>query len=431
MKNLQLLLFTLCIILATPEKITPQNADNFGFYGYMRSGYGITPEGDPMVAFQAPNAEAKYRLGNEAEAYIEPLFKYSYKDENGAAFESILRLAFVTPTSKSNQFTTTTSVREAYASLRGISSKKPELAFWAGQRFYDRYDVHITDFWYRDMSGFGGGFEDLKIGKETKLAVAFLGGSIDQLGSSGNVIPQNEFTFNKATADVRVYNIGFLSGKLGLTFDYSYFKGDSVVLDQGTYSLKSSNGISFGLMHELPFEGGRNKFSAFYGTGAAENYKAIIQQPIGLTPKPGSPVEIKDMSRFRILNDLLLNVNAKYSILGFAMYQHLDNAQSTNNTLHCFSLGMRNAFHINRYFSVLAEVGADYTRQQHTTSGSLIKITLAPQLSPLNEILSRPAVRAFVTYAAWSDDFKGMVGTPAFGNDTSGVVFGIQMETWW
>ena len=29
----------------------------------------------------------------------------------------------------------------------------------------ERYDVHLNDFWYRDMSGFGGGFEDLMLGK--------------------------------------------------------------------------------------------------------------------------------------------------------------------------------------------------------------------------------------------------------------------------
>jgi len=42
--------------------------------GYMRAGYGRDNEGGPQVAFQAPGAFAKYRLGNEAENYGELTF---------------------------------------------------------------------------------------------------------------------------------------------------------------------------------------------------------------------------------------------------------------------------------------------------------------------------------------------------------------------
>jgi len=46
----------------------------FEFHGYLRSGYGLNSEGGQQVAFQAPGAEAKYRLGNEAETYGEFIF---------------------------------------------------------------------------------------------------------------------------------------------------------------------------------------------------------------------------------------------------------------------------------------------------------------------------------------------------------------------
>ena len=46
----------------------------FKFHGYFRSGYGLNSEGGQQVAFQAPGAEAKYRLGNEAETYGEFIF---------------------------------------------------------------------------------------------------------------------------------------------------------------------------------------------------------------------------------------------------------------------------------------------------------------------------------------------------------------------
>src|SRR5262249_10062497 len=46
----------------------------FEFHGYFRSGYGLNSKGGSQVAFQAPGADAKYRLGNEAETYGEFIF---------------------------------------------------------------------------------------------------------------------------------------------------------------------------------------------------------------------------------------------------------------------------------------------------------------------------------------------------------------------
>ena len=51
-----------------------QQAKAFEFHGYLRSGYGLNSRGGQQVAFQAPGADAKYRLGNEAETYAELIF---------------------------------------------------------------------------------------------------------------------------------------------------------------------------------------------------------------------------------------------------------------------------------------------------------------------------------------------------------------------
>jgi maltoporin len=37
----------------------------FEFHGYFRSGFGLNSKGGQQVAFEAPGAQAKYRLGNE------------------------------------------------------------------------------------------------------------------------------------------------------------------------------------------------------------------------------------------------------------------------------------------------------------------------------------------------------------------------------
>ncbi len=58
------------------EKIAKlkEQVGTFEFHGYFRSGYGLNGEGGQQVAFEAPGADAKYRLGNEAETYGEFIF---------------------------------------------------------------------------------------------------------------------------------------------------------------------------------------------------------------------------------------------------------------------------------------------------------------------------------------------------------------------
>src|SRR5260370_15525460 len=55
------------------EKLN-ERVQSFEFHGYFRSGYGLNSKGGSQAAFQAPGADAKYRLGNEAETYGEFIF---------------------------------------------------------------------------------------------------------------------------------------------------------------------------------------------------------------------------------------------------------------------------------------------------------------------------------------------------------------------
>ncbi len=426
----RVLILLIAVLLVAAPGIS-QDTTGFGFFGYMRSGFGVDGQGGPQDVFRAPGAEAKYRLGNEAEAYIEALFRYAFEDEKKALFESNLRLAFVTPTSKSNQFATTTSVREAYVRARGILPNRPSMAFWAGQRFYDRYDVHINDYFYRDMSGFGGGFEDLRVGRTALVSLAFLGGSIDELAPNGSVQPENEFVLNKTTLDLSIYDLEVGFGKIGFTLSLSGFTGDSLVTAEGTYTVSSNTGWSAGVFHELGFEGGRNRLNIFYGTGAAENYRGVITQPAGLEIVPGVPIDVGGFRRFRILNDLQADFGPSFSMLALLLYQRLENSQPSPGSLNWISAGIRPAYHMGRYFSIVGEIGLDYTTGEGHDEGALVKLTLAPQISPLNKILSRPAIRAYLTYATWSEAWTGQVAPGSFPDRSQGISAGLQMEVWW
>ena len=66
--------------------------------------------------------------------------------EDGVTFDTQIRLAYVIEFDESNSSDTDTSLREAFSIVRGVWEDVPQAAFWAGQRFYSRYDVHMNDF---------------------------------------------------------------------------------------------------------------------------------------------------------------------------------------------------------------------------------------------------------------------------------------------
>jgi len=85
-----------------------------------------------------------------------------------------------------------------------------------------------------------------------------------------------------------------------------------------------------------------------------------------------------------------------------------------------------------KYLSLAFEGGFDYTRSSTGQyEGWLRKFTIAPQIGAGRQFFSRPVLRAFLTYANWSDGLRGFVGGIPFQDRTSGFSYGVQAETWW
>ena len=405
----------------------------FRFHGYLRSGFGVDGTGKGQQPFVAPLAGSKYRLGNEAETYLETLFAYdaNSEGEDPAYFDTQVRFAYVTPTSQSNSFATTFSLREAYALARRVWAPQPAATFWAGARFYDRYDVHITDFWYRDPSGFGGGVEDVALGRRAKLAAAWIGGTQDQLDPNGTVPPEDLFRFNKNTLDVRLYAIGVGRGVGSIAIDVSYFNGDEVTTGSTPITVEDSHGASATGILDWPFTGGRNRFVLQYGSGAAFDFRSILTAPAGRTFVPGERVRFDDVWQFRVLNDFLLDERGPWALQALTLYQELENGAASDSRIRWVSLGARPVRRLGRFFSLATEAGWDYTVQGDQPGGSVFKLTVAPQITPAFKFLSRPSLRAFVTWAHWSDEFRGRVAAATNPNAFRGSAVGVQMETWW
>jgi maltoporin len=424
---------------SAPEgELADRTTRDFEFHGYFRAGLGINDRGDPMESFQAPNSGAKYRLGNEAETYIEATYQQNFRTQalidNGVDIYTILTLAYVTPTADNNAFDTTTSLREAYAGSRGVWEGEKEALFWAGNRFYQHLDIHINDFFFRDMAGFGGGIEDVTIGDDMKWALAWLGGSIDELDSSGTPY-LNDYNFNKNTIDLRLYDIPVGIGNLEIFGDLADFGGDTLEVDANPANdiiIEDSFGWALGAILKSDLsEEMANRFTVQYGEGAADNFRAVITAPAGIDipDTGGGTVKIDDTKRLRLTDDIVVDNGNPLSFQIAGVYEYYDNGDGKD--FDWISLGGRPVYHFNDYFSLAFEAGADYTRETDGPEGVLGKFTLAPQVQPAAKHFSRPSIRAFFTYAVWSDGFEGSVANISYGDDQQGISAGVQMEAWW
>ena len=403
------------------EKMQQQLAA-FEFHGYFRSGAGLNSDGGQQVAFQAPGAGAKYRLGNEAETYAELIFVNNWVNPNDSdkAWVKTEVMIEANTTNSANYANFANGVgndqfrfREAFVQAGNVLESQPNAKFWAGERYYRRQHLDIDDFYPLDMSGYGGGVEDVNIGIG-KMAVAFIS------GARPDIVTQNGY-LAKSNIDARVYKI---KGPLGLWagwFDYATSKGGTTTAGQ---VIPTADGYAFGLKHErLEWHGGYHSFSIQYGTGAASNFSASIDDP---TPY------IHNTSRFLMTEQVVFQPNDKFAIMPIFVYQRNKDGNPKNGWNQWASFGARPQIFFTKHLSLAVEGGFDYTSSgSGQYEGWLRKVTVAPQIGAGRKFFSRPVLRAFVTYADWSDGMRGYVGGQPFKNRTNGLTFGVQTENWW
>ena len=425
------------------------------FHGYLRSGFGLNGEEGKMEAFKAPGAGAKYRLGNEAETYGEISLTHNWLREDDVTKAPYVKTLVMMSYSTAENFSYDSlnnqaqgndiALRQAYVEGGNVFQTIPEIRFWGGQRYYQRHDIHINDFYYLDMSGYGAGVEDIPLGSFAKLQAAWIGGSVDNyITDHGHAAKHN--------LDIRLTDIPILAGKLTLWFDYSRTRGGETrnVFDPNgnLIPVDTSSGWAIGLIHRTneptevtavqtkdgkngpaPLEkttggflGGYNDFSIQYGTGAAYNFASTLDT---------SSRYLDDAWRFRVTDHFTIQPVPHFAMQAVGLYEET-NYGGPNSRQKWASAGMRPVYFFNDRFSIALEAGVDWAKSEPLgTDGHLWKITLAPQLTRGGKFFDRPQLRAFITYAKWSDNFKGLVGGTPYENSTDGLSYGVQVEEWW
>jgi maltoporin len=401
----------------------------FEFHGYFRSGYGLNSKGGQQVAFQAPGADAKYRLGNETETYAELILVNNWLNPERNGGKAWLKTEAMIEANTSNSasyanFPGSTGndqfrLREAFVRGGHFFESQPDAKFWAGERYYRRQHIEIDDFYPLDMSGYGGGIEDLNL-RIGKVSVAYLSGARpDIVTRNGN--------YAKNNIDVRFYDLKGPFGLFGFWFDYATAKGGRT--ETGTV-IPTVSGYAVGFRHQrLEWHGGYHTFSIQYGKGPASNFSTLIEEP---TPY------LNNSERLLIAEHLLLQPNDRFAIMPIFIFQRKRDGQPGHGFNDWVSFGARPEVFFTKYLSLAFETGFDHTEGFVTTQngntnfdGWLRKFTIAPQIGAGRQFFSRPVLRVFLTYANWSNGFRGLVGGVPFEDRTSGLTYGVQAETWW
>jgi maltoporin len=204
-------------------------------------------------------------------------------------------------------------------------------------------------------------------------------------------------------------------------FDFATGKGGTTA--DGT-KIPTDSGYAIGLKHQrLEWLGGFHAFGIQYGTGPASNFSTSLEDP---TPF------VDGHKRLLITEHVLIQPNDTFAIMPIFVYQRTRDGDPRHGWDEWVSLGARPQIFFTKRLSLAFEAGLDHTHSgAGLYDGWLGKFTIAPQIGAGRKFFSRPVLRAFLTYATWSDALRGAVGGIPFRDRTSGFTYGVQAETWW
>lgn len=420
------------------EGATPKPKPKFGDLstsGYFRGGYGASINKGRQTCFQLPNPQgllSKYRLGNECEVWAEMQFTtVVYAGDDGTvAHLHFMPVAFIPTTyigysptgvTSSDQGSPGTGATVAfpvlYADIQGIPWLFGGTA-WMGTRYYKRESIYISDFFYWNPSGVGGGIEDINLGKDMRLSYALF--AVDGQPTGSPQLPSVTdlgFRHDLQLRGIRPYKGGEFQAGFQYIADFSKNK-------------TTHGGWGLTVRHVQQVLGGDNKLAFQYGQGGGTGFGTLARfyyPDFSLTHDPAE-------SRLRLVDVLTIQPLEALGAQVGLVYQHddLGKGQKTD----WYSAGARVSYAFVKHFKLLGEVGYDRAEKSNGVKPQwLTKFTIAPALTADKGFMARPELRLFYTYAMWDETARG--ATVDSGqvytntNYLSGATFGMQAETWW
>ena len=400
----KLLLSTAAVMVTASGNVWASDEEG-EFHGYFRLGGGSNLGANSTRGAQACfglEGVPKYRLGNECDltaevAYTREIARLS----DGISFVGTAMAGAYHATSPAISGSTLRTP-QAFIEVKNIPFLKGG-TIWGGRRYYNRPDVHVLDFKYMVMDGTGGGIDGIPVGPG-KFSYGLFRNDVDR--------PQPANRHSLIYQDIPVNTNGTLK------FDATVIRTDSSVVN-------GHNGWALSVTHKQDkFAGGDNILALQYGVGPGIKIGGTGDVTLG-----------SEFTRTRIVDQLIWRVTPAFT--GSANFV-VQRDKLPLGTQTWTSFGVRPVYALYEHFKLQLDFGHDRIRPADGgPTQQLTKITLAPTLSWGKDVMSRPELRAFVTYATWNRAAQ-VAATPGsslsesgvFGSHTNGVSVGVQIESW-
>ncbi|MGL5302980.1 MAG: maltoporin [Aeromonas sp.] len=453
------------IAAAVTAALASQAALAVDFHGYMRSSVGVSSDG----SMQTFGKQKVGRLGNEDDTYGEVQLGQEVFNKDGKTF--YVDSMFAMTSNGSNDWESTQTIcnfdakqcngdaefalRQFNVQAKGLLSFAPEATLWAGKRYYQRHDIHISDFYYWNISGAGAGIEGVEVGPG-KLSFAWVRNdrsAADVFGAysvtgtetiqkpvlgsdgkpTGGYIEDTVNTYSR-NADLNVNTLDLRYAGIPLWTDASLELGVDYALVNETKSQKAlnkdpKNGVMVTAEMTQGIMGGFNKTVLQYGSEGYSKAMAFYGDGswYGAEAKDGA-------DGYRIINHGVIPMGNSWELGHQLVYGVGNEMWEGNDKWQTMSAVVRPMFKWDDFNKTIFEGGyfkdSDKSTNGVTEKDSGYKLTLAQAWSAGSSFWARPEIRVFTSYIAMDDN--DMTGKP-FNSNTSKSTwnFGVQAEAWW
>ncbi|MBT2622183.1 carbohydrate porin [Chryseobacterium sp. ISL-6] len=429
-KNIKSLIRLFFICSLSYNKVHSQaiNPHEFSINGYIRTGIGGT-DGGQMVNFVTPENLHKFRLGNEANHYGELQFNYRYRNKDSVnLYEVTYMMAKYIPFGSDGykQFPET-------AQLYGKINKVVKNAnIWLGKRYYDRRNVELLDyFWINSAqnSQIGLGLENYQIKNAGNLNLALI-----------------RFKYGNNNSHSYAADLRYLDVPVSQFSKLNFLGQYSIETENKLMNTQKHNGYALGTWYTYSKKNITHTSTILFRKGSSITENGYTGKTIREYRDSKRIYDLDKASSLDIINNFVYDDKRRHAIQASLTYQYrnfgtgdLDQNEimmTDKASKNWMSVGFRYMYYINKYFNLALEAGNDYMKSDRSgLEGSLQKVTFSPQITLNYGYYSRPVFRPFITYAHWSESFKGITGESLLNNrlirKTQGVSIGLQLEMWW
>ncbi|MBQ9274682.1 MAG: carbohydrate porin [Succinivibrio sp.] len=433
----------LAAVMASPAAFADDWQPNVDFHGYFRAGVGASRDGG-QVSYNLADVG---RLGNEKDNYAEIELGSTVWKQGDISFYVDTMFAMFnddgwgdsTDRKQGDTQRDSFKLKQLNLQVKGLIPGDKDAVIWAGDRFYQRHDVHIVDQKYVNTSGTGAGLENWHVGPG-QLSIAWIRSDREDNSWSYDYQAGSNYKW----LDVNVFDIRYAGSYWDggwLEFISSTFVPNKGHSGDTKYYNQTDNGTAeqFTIDIVQGFDGGYNKTVLQYANGALA---PATWQMNGSWYAANS--DFKSSNAYDIINtgDIRFgqsNFRLEHVIqFGYAdgniNFNGVNDAwgQKTKSAKQ-FKAVIRPAYQLTQYTRILAELGmftrtykwADSTK----TNEQGQKYTLAYAIAPGADILSRPELRFYASYmhASHASGVMSKRGTTSKDNYN----IGIQAEAWW